>query len=181
MTGATLLLAKALDFAARKHVHQRRKGESREPYINHLAQVSRLLAEATGGADAALIAAGLLHDAIEDTDVTLAEIEAEFGSDIAALVAEVTDDKSLAWDERKRLQVEHAATKSKRAKMLKLADLTSNLLSILESPPADWSPERKRRYLAWARQVADGCRGADATLEEGFETAWRRCADVYGA
>ena len=181
MTGATLLLAKALDFAARKHVHQRRKGESREPYINHLAQVSWLLAEATGGGDAALIAAGLLHDAIEDTDATLTEIEAEFGSDIAALVAEVTDDKSLAWAERKRLQVEHVATKSKRAKMLKLADLTSNLLSILESPPAEWSPERKRRYLAWARQVADGCRGADATLEAGFETAWRRCADVYDA
>ena len=181
MTGATLLLAKALDFAARKHVHQRRKGESREPYINHLAQVSWLLAEATGGGDAALIAAGLLHDAIEDTDATLAEIEAEFGSDIAALVAEVTDDKSLAWAERKRLQVEHVATKSKRAKMLKLADLTSNLLSILESPPAEWSPERKRRYLAWARQVADGCRSADATLEAGFETAWRRCADVYDA
>jgi GTP diphosphokinase / guanosine-3',5'-bis(diphosphate) 3'-diphosphatase len=54
---------------------------------------------------------------------------------LAELVEEVTDDKALEKDQRKRLQVEHAAEKSRRAKILKLADKTSNLRSVAASPP----------------------------------------------
>ncbi len=88
-------ITRALDFAARKHVHHRRKGLAAEPYINHLAEVALLLAEATGGKDTELVIAGLLHDCIEDQDVTYGELAQLFGADVAGLVAEVTDDKLL--------------------------------------------------------------------------------------
>src|SRR5690349_19726633 len=98
-------LLRAADFAARHHAGQRRKGASQEPYVNHLLEVAHLLAEATNGDDVILIMAGLLHDTIEDVNVTRQDIEQEFGAETAAIVVEVTDDKSLPKQERKRLQV----------------------------------------------------------------------------
>lgn len=171
MTNAVLLIAAALDFAARHHIDHRRKGERGEPYINHLAEVADLLARATGGADPELVAAGLLHDAVEDTCATLDEIERHFGEDIAGLVAEVTDDKSLPKQERKRLQAETAPHKSARARLLKLADKISNLRTLQHSPPADWPEERRRAYVHWAQQVAAGCTGLNAYLDAEFQAA----------
>jgi len=169
-----LLFARALDFAARKHAHQRRKGELAEPYVNHLSDVARLLAEATMGADIAVVIAGLLHDTIEDTPTTFEELAQEFGQEVADLVAEVTDDKALPRAERKRLQVATAPHKSPRARMIKLADKTSNLHSMIASPPKDWSLERRREYIDWAEKVAAGCRGVNAYLEREFERARQR-------
>ena len=91
-----LQVLKAADAAARWHVHQRRKGASKEPYINHLLEVALLVAEATGGRDPNLVIAALLHDAIEDSEVPREVIAVAFGDDVASIVAEVTDDKSLA-------------------------------------------------------------------------------------
>ncbi len=71
-----LQFARALDFAAKKHVDQKRKGEPKEPYINHLTDVTRLLATATEGRDTVLVLAGLLHDTIEDTETTFDELVA---------------------------------------------------------------------------------------------------------
>lgn len=170
-------LAQALDFAARKHANQRRKGEGQEPYINHLADVASRLATATAGADPDLVIAGLLHDTLEDTDTTRDELEGAFGAGVAALVAEVTDDKSLEKAVRKRLQVDNAPRKSDRAKMLKLADKTSNLQAIASSPPVGWDDARKRGYFAWARNVAAGCRGVNAALEDAFDQVWHRGMD----
>ena len=141
---ALISITHAFEFAAVKHTDQRRKGARGEPYLNHLAEVARLLVDATGGADAALIAAGLLHDTIEDTDTSYAELVAAFGTDVADLVEEVTDDKNLPKQERKRLQVEKASGKSPRARMIKIADKISNLLALQRTPPADWSETRKR-------------------------------------
>jgi guanosine-3',5'-bis(diphosphate) 3'-pyrophosphohydrolase len=161
----------ALELAAVKHTDQRRKGARGEPYINHLAEVARLLADATGGGDAVLIAAGLLHDTIEDTDTSYAEIEAAFGAEVADLVQEVTDDKSLPKQERKRLQVEKAPGKSPRAKLIKIADKISNLRALLRTPPADWSLTRKRDYFDWAAAVVAGCRGFNPALDQAFDQA----------
>jgi GTP diphosphokinase / guanosine-3',5'-bis(diphosphate) 3'-diphosphatase len=171
MSDDVLLITRALDFATRAHTDQRRKGAREEPYINHLADVAWMLAQATSGEDAALIAAGLLHDTIEDQAITHATLADTFGSDVADLVAEVTDDKSLAKAERKRLQIEHAPHKSPRAKMLKIADKTSNLHAILQSPPADWSRERKLEYFTWADGVVAGCRGINPWLDTQFDEA----------
>ena len=171
MEHPTLALARALDYAARRHADQRRKGAAAKPYINHLAEVAFLLAEATEGEDGNLVIAGLLHDAIEDTGATEADIQQAFGDDIAALVVAVTDDKGLAKAERKRRQVESAPGKPDRARMLKIADKTSNLRDIVADPPADWPDERKREYIGWASSVVAGCRGVSAVLEQHFDAA----------
>ncbi len=164
-------VARALDFAARKHAHQRRKGIRAEPYVNHLTEVALLLAEASGGSDPALVMAGLLHDTIEDTETTLEELREAFGEDVASLVAEVTDDTTLPREERKRRQVQSAPSRSQRARMIKLADKTANLHSIYESPPVGWSGRRKREYVAWAREVAAACGPTDSRLQKAFEAA----------
>ena len=171
------LITRALDFAARKHSDQRRKGEREEPYINHLAEVANLLAQATGGADPDLVAAGLLHDTIEDQGVTYNELVILFGTDVAGLVLEVTDDKTLPKAERKRLQVANAPKKSPRAKMLKIADKASNLRAIVASPPKDWPAKRKRAYFSWAQDVVAGCRGVNLALEAEFDAAYRHGMD----
>jgi guanosine-3',5'-bis(diphosphate) 3'-pyrophosphohydrolase len=171
---ALATVARAVDFAARKHRAQRRKGEAAEPYFNHLAEVAALVAEATGGGDPVVIVAALLHDTIEDTGTTAAELEAEFGAEVARLVGEVTDDKSLPKAERKRLQVANAPHKSDRAKMIKIADKISNLRSLANSPPASWDLARKREYFDWARQVVDGCRNVSPPLDTLFDEAHRR-------
>jgi len=171
MSADIVLLARAADYAARQHIAQRRKGERAEPYVNHLTEVMALLAEATGGEDVILLAGGLLHDTLEDTDATYEDLEQRFGPEVAALVAEVTDDKSLPKEERKRLQIDKTPTKSRRAKLLKMADKTSNLRSMVSSPPAGWSPDRLRDYVAWAEQVARSCRGLNPALDAAFDVA----------
>jgi guanosine-3',5'-bis(diphosphate) 3'-pyrophosphohydrolase len=175
------LVTEALHFAAEKHAGQRRKGASAEPYVNHVAEVACLLAQATRGTDANLVAAGLLHDVVEDTGATRDDIANTFGDDVASLVMEVTDDKSLPKPERKRLQVVHAPTKSARAKLIKLADKTSNLRAIAESPPANWDTKRCEDYLDWAQDVAAGLRGVSAELEAKLDDAERKARAALAA
>ena len=91
MSASDLLrVLRAAEMAADWHVGQRRKGAAQEPYINHLLEVARLVGEATGGADGDLVIAALLHDAIEDCEVSGDTIEAAFGADVRALVEAVT-------------------------------------------------------------------------------------------
>jgi len=166
-----VMVLRAADRAARWHVDQRRKGAAEEPYVNHLLEVASLVAEATAGRDPELVMAALLHDAVEDQDVSRETIAQEFGDRVAAIVAEVTDDKSLPKAERKRKQVDAAAGKSPAAKILKLADKLSNIRSIAHSPARDWSAERKLEYIRWAREVVAGLRGASPVLEAQFDQA----------
>lgn len=175
-----LLIARAADFAARAHTTQRRKGDAQEPYINHLAEVALLLTEATDGEDPALVAAGWLHDTLEDTETEREELEALFGPLVASLVAEVTDDKSLKKAERKRLQVETTPSKSIQARLIKIADKTSNLRTIALSPPAGWDLERRREYIRWAEAVVAGCRGLNPRLEQVFDEAVRQAEAAIG-
>jgi len=172
MSDDVLRVCRALDFAARTHVNQRRKGVAQEPYINHLSEVALLLAEATGGADANLVIAGLLHDCIEDQAVTYDDLVTLFGADIAGLVRDVTDDKALPKVDRKRLQIEQSPHKCDRAKMLKIADKTANLLALAVSPPSGWNTQSVHDYYAWAYAVVEGCRGVSRYLEEKFDAAY---------
>jgi GTP diphosphokinase / guanosine-3',5'-bis(diphosphate) 3'-diphosphatase len=100
-----------------------------------------------------------LHDAIEDQEVPSELIAREFGTRVAALVEEVTDDKSLDKPERKRLQVEHASKKSDAAKIIELADKTSNVRAIAFAPSPEWSVKRRLEYIDWAKRVVQGLRG----------------------
>jgi guanosine-3',5'-bis(diphosphate) 3'-pyrophosphohydrolase len=160
---------KAAHFAAKKHAGQRRKGAAAEPYINHLLEIAELVSSALAEPDTNLVIAALLHDTVEDTGVTKQVLVETFGSDVADLVMEMTDDKSLPKAERKRLQIVHASQISVRAQVIKLADKISNLRGILASPPADWSVERKREYFEWAKRVVDGLSAPNQMLKAEFE------------
>lgn len=164
-------LLEAVDFAARRHSAQRRKDAAGSPYINHPIEVARHLASVGEVRDEEVLIAALLHDTIEDTGTTRAEIAARYGEAVAALVVECTDDKSLPKAERKRSQIENAPHKSTGAKLIKLADKTCNLRGILTDPPVGWSVERQREYFLWAELVVAGLRGTNASLEEAFDAA----------
>lgn len=166
---------RALRFAADKHRNQRRKDSDGTPYINHLITVLDILWEIGGVRDPVTLAAAVLHDAIEDTETSHAELDREFGTAVADLVAEVTDDKTLPKQRRKELQIERAASASPRARQIKLADKSANISDIGIGPPLTWPPERKREYVDWARQVIDRIRGANPELEAHFDQA---CADA---
>ncbi len=162
-------LLHAASFAARKHTGQKRKGERGEPYINHPLEVANLIANVGGVEDLDILIAAVLHDTVEDCGVKREEIEELFGEKVAGFVMEVTDDKSLPKAERKRLQVEHAPHLSTGAKIVKLADKISNINDITNSPPADWSVERRLEYIEWGVSVAAGLRGVNGPLEEHFD------------
>ena len=170
-TGAIL---KAVAFAAEKHRHQRRKDPEASPYINHPIAAASVLWHEGGVRDPAVIAAALLHDTVEDTQTTPEELHEHFGPVIRSIVEEVTDDKSLKKEERKRLQVEHAAHASDGAKQVKLADKICNLRDIAERPAADWSLERRQEYFDWAKKVADAVRGVHPALEAIFDATYAR-------
>ncbi len=86
------LAPRALAFAARCHARQRRHSDG-EPFIAHPVEVARLLRDA--GCSEHVVAAGLLHDVVQDTDVSFTEIEARFGEEVATLVLGVTDDSCI--------------------------------------------------------------------------------------
>ncbi len=164
----------AAKFAAEKHAAQKRKGAAAEPYVNHLIEVAQLIAGSSEGLDTNLVMAGFLHDTIEDTGTTAEELERAFGSDVTALVVEMTDDKSLPKEVRKELQVKDAPHLSVRAQVIKLADKIANLRSILASPPATWSRERQREYFAWARQVVDALSAPNPILKAEFDRTYAK-------
>jgi GTP diphosphokinase / guanosine-3',5'-bis(diphosphate) 3'-diphosphatase len=168
------LVIRAAAFAAEKHRDQRRKDENASPYINHPIALASVLSSEAGISDVTILAAALLHDTIEDTETSPEELRSRFGADVASVVQEVTDDRNLPAAERKRLQIEHAAHISDRAKQVKLADKISNLRDINSSPPHGWSIDRKRQYFDWAKQVVDRLRGVNATLEHLFDEAYAR-------
>ncbi len=167
------LILKALAFAANKHRDQRRKDPDASPYINHPIAAAAVLANECRITDTHTLCAALLHDTLEDTETTPEELEAQFGAEIRAIVMEVTDDTSLPKAERKRLQIEHAAEVSDKAKLVKLADKTCNLRDVAASPPQDWPLERRRQYFDWACEVIDRLRGVHPGLEAIFDQAYR--------
>ncbi len=130
--------------------------------------------------DVAVLIAAVLHDTVEDTETTFEEIEEIFGSEVRDLVAEVTDDKSLPKAERKKLQVEHTARMSDRAKLIKIADKTCNVRDVAHSPPEKWDSPRRKAYLEWTNRVVDGCRGANIHLERYFDETLARGSESLG-
>ena len=172
MKSELALLLKALAFAAHKHRDQRRKDAEASPYINHPIALADVLVNEGGVTDIEVLCAALLHDTVEDTATTPAELADAFGERIAGIVAEVTDDTALPKAERKRLQVEHAGSLSPQARLVKLADKICNLRDVALRPPASWDLERRREYFEWAKRVVDGLRGVHPALEAAFDAAY---------
>ncbi|MBL8211014.1 MAG: bifunctional (p)ppGpp synthetase/guanosine-3',5'-bis(diphosphate) 3'-pyrophosphohydrolase [Bryobacterales bacterium] len=174
-TGTTAPLRDVLAaarFAAERHKNQRRKGESAEPYVNHLLEVADLISQATPDPDPIVLMAALLHDVVEDAGVTSAEIAEQFGDAVASMVDEVTDDKSLPKAVRKQKQVEHAPHLSAGAQLIKLADKISNLRGVMHNRPVGWDEPRCREYFEWAKRVISGMRAPNPTLLAEFEAVY---------
>jgi guanosine-3',5'-bis(diphosphate) 3'-pyrophosphohydrolase len=154
---------RALSFAAHAHSQQRRHG-SGEPYVNHLIDVAELLVRVAGVEDEDLLAAAVLHDVVEDTSVCSADVELEFGPRIRALVDALTDDKALAKEDRKRLQIEHMRSATAEVRLIKLADHCSNIATL----PECWGEERNAAYIRWSLQVACECAGVHEALDREY-------------
>lgn len=169
MSLAVTELTRALAFAAEAHANQRRKGAAQEPYINHLIEVMDLVARATGGDDIDTMIAAVLHDVVEDTDITRADLAAAFGETVAQIVVENSDDMTLPKAERRRQRIAGMPHKSPQARMVKTADVISNVRAIVVSAPAGWGIDRKLGYLDGCRQLIDAGRGANLTLEAMFD------------
>lgn len=120
------MIQEALEFACRAHAGQTRKG-SKVPYLTHPVAVSRSLMEVGCGEDLAV--AALLHDLVEDTAVSEADLRQRFGERVADLVREASEpDKSLPWEERKRHTLEQLAhEQDEEVLLLVLADKLDNL------------------------------------------------------
>jgi guanosine-3',5'-bis(diphosphate) 3'-pyrophosphohydrolase len=172
MKGELALLLKALAFAADKHRDQRRKDAEASPYINHPIALADVLVNEGGVTDVEVLCAALLHDTVEDTATSHEELVDAFGSRIARIVAEVTDDQTLSKAQRKRLQVEHAQRLSAEAKLVKLADKICNLRDVASHPPAHWDLARRREYFDWARRVVDQMGAVHPRLQAAFDGAY---------
>ncbi|MEQ2303183.1 Guanosine-3',5'-bis(diphosphate) 3'-pyrophosphohydrolase MESH1 [Ameca splendens] len=174
MDSEAVLLLETVHFAAEKHRNQRRKDPEGTPYINHPIGVARILSNEGGVTDIEVLQAALLHDTVEDTDTTSEELEAKFGPIVTHIVQEVTDDKRLPKQERKRLQVEHAPHCSQQAKLVKLADKLYNLRDLNACVPVGWSAERVQEYFVWAAEVVKGLKGTNLALEEKLEKLFKQ-------
>lgn len=117
-------------YATTAHKDQTRK-LTNEPYISHPIRVAKILEE--NGASEELICAGYLHDVIEDTNMTIEQIEAVFGKRVRDLVLAHTEDKSLPWKDRKETTIEQIKRGSRDIKWLIVADKLDNLLDIEEA------------------------------------------------
>lgn len=118
------MVKRAVAFAEKAHRGAVRKG-SGIPYITHPLEAAVIVASITQ--DQELIAAALLHDVIEDAGVTRDELETEFGSRVAELVAAESEDKSKSWHERKAATIEHLKTATWEEKVVVLGDKLSNI------------------------------------------------------
>jgi len=158
----------ALDFAAYKHRHQKRKGIIPIPFINHPIKVASLILNRINNPGLEIVQAALLHDTLEDTKTTLEELREKFGLRVAEIVNELTDNMSQPYYVRKKLQIEKASKLSYEARCVKIADKISNVNDILFTR-VGWIKSRKLRYIKWSMKVIDQIRGTNKELEEEFD------------
>lgn len=153
------MIRKAVEFAREAHEGMVRKG-TEIPYINHPLEVAVIVTQITD--DEEMVAAALLHDVLEDTPVTRAELEHLFGLRVAALVAAETEDKSKTWQERKQETVEHLEHATLEEKILVLGDKLSNIrdtardyLEIGDKVWQRFNEKRKERHAWYYRSVIE--------------------------
>jgi len=122
------MMVRAINVAARAHRNQNRKSEDL-PFITHPFAVGVILARA--GCSEEVIVAGILHDTVEDTPMTLEDIRREFGERVASIVESASEpDRSLPWEERKSHTVESVKTAPLEVKMVVCADKLHNVRTI---------------------------------------------------
>ena len=176
---------RALRAVVHAHEGQFRKGEDAVPYVTHPLHVAIILAR--WGFEEDLIVAGLMHDAVEDSEVwTLDRVEFEFGPHVASIVEQLTEDKSKSWEERKRWAIDHVPRMSPEAASVKAADKLHNLQTLLhdlrvtDDREALWSRFKggKERTLALDRELVDAlCERIDPKLCRALRAAFEAVVD----
>jgi guanosine-3',5'-bis(diphosphate) 3'-pyrophosphohydrolase len=161
-------ILRACVFATQKHEGQQRHDSNGTPYIFHPIQVYELLVEA-GITDSDTLVAALLHDTVEDTKTSMDEIAKLFGDAVARIVGECSDDKSLAKEVRKQVQLDKAAKASLGAQLVKLADKYANVSDLLRRPPAAWPEQEIAGYAAWCLAVYRQLKGVNAFFDDKFQ------------
>ncbi len=138
------LLMRAYRYSARAHTGQKRR--SGEDYVVHCVQVARILADLQ--LDSTTIAAGLIHDVVEDTAITVPDVEREFGPEIAQIVDGLTKIGNLPFTSKEERQAETyrklllSVARDARVIIIKLADRLHNMRTL------DWMPDEKKRVIA---------------------------------
>jgi guanosine-3',5'-bis(diphosphate) 3'-pyrophosphohydrolase len=169
----------ALAFSADRHRHQKRKGRLASPYINHPIDVALIIVRDGGVTTAPVLTAALLHDTIEDTDTTAAELAERFGAEVATIVQEVSDEPGLPKPEQRRRQETGAHLLSYGARLIRIADKTANVRDLVDDPPSTWSVRLRREYLEWTRRVVDRVRGTNEGLERAYDDAYARARAAH--
>ncbi|POY71260.1 hypothetical protein BMF94_5572 [Rhodotorula taiwanensis] len=179
-------LLEAAHFAAVAHNQQRRKSAAQPAYIQHPLHVALLLASPESSLypdpPVEILQAAVLHDTVEDTEVTVKDLEDKFGAQVTRIVMECSDDKHLNKAQRKQAQIDSAPHKSDAAKHVKLADKLSNLRDLMspEGRPAGWSFTRIQEYFVWAKRVTDACRDVNPGLGDELEKIYREGTFEHG-
>lgn len=163
----------ALEFARKAHGDQQRK-YSGEPYIEHPKRVAEIVKKVPHSPE--MVCAAYLHDVVEDTPVSIQDIERKFGGKVAKLVAELTDQftkenyQHLNRKKRKQKEVERQSKMSPEAKTIKLADVMDNTPDILVN-----DRNFARRYIPEMESLTEALQGGD------FKLLMRACFEVERA
>ena len=166
-------LENALAFATIAHKGQFRKSEKVIEYIEHPKRVVELL-KLAGVTDLDTLISAMSHDILEDSNITFEQLEKEFGTKVATIVLECSDDKSLPKEERKLLQISHVKNISNEARLVKLADKIDNLGDIAVNSPKGWDRARKVAYFDWSKEVVDsGLRNINPLLDSLFDEIYK--------
>ena len=167
-------IEEAIEVAAEAHQGQYRKG-TRTPYITHPYAVGLILMEA--GCPESMIIAGILHDTVEDTDLTLAFIQERFGEDIARIVDGCSENKALRWRARKTERIEALKNASPEVCTVTCADKLHNLRTIISEYDVIGAAIWERFHgevedQAWYyRSVLDAISERDAALQKDMACA----------
>jgi hypothetical protein len=156
-------LSSAIFFAANQHAEQFRKYDN-QPYIVHLTEVMHLVEVNAPDVTEATLIASVLHDIVEDTHVNIEGVELLFGNEVSSIVAELTCESASNSDQKKQLLLDKIKTASEQAKLIKLADITSNIRTI----PKSWTIEKKNAYINWCDNVALECKKNNQSLYEKY-------------
>jgi (p)ppGpp synthase/HD superfamily hydrolase len=168
----TSLYEKALILAIQAHEGQVRKTDG-SPYIAHPIMVAHLLTEYRFSET--VVAAGLLHDVLEDTTVSKETLRRAVGDDVVEIVLAVTEDLSVSWEERKAKYIEKVRDASENAKAVSIADKIHNASSLIEA----YQLQGESVWSTFTKERKQKCRFEDDMLAM-FRASWKHpLVDIY--
>ena len=159
-------ILQAMQFSTEKHRFQTRKNDRKTPYVSHCFEVAYKVMSVGQVRDLTTILASLLHDILKSTQTTVEEIEKKFGEEVTKVVIELTGNKKMSLQEKKRQETINASYRSKPAAVIQLADTLCNTLELLNHPPKSWSRAYIDQYFQWAQTIVDRLPSVNPKLKE---------------